>query len=109
MQSELGTLVVHDVGTSILLGFRGKTATDENYFVQCSDWIRDLVESVHCRSLTFDLTDVERLSNAALKFLVRLHSIGLKIFVYNASTAVCQLLQITKMDRMIRSTTTPYA
>jgi anti-sigma B factor antagonist len=109
MQSVVGSLVVYDAGASTLVGFRGTEFVDESLLDDCGPSLERLLRKHDCQTLVVDLSGVKLISSSVLGYLFSLSRRGVSVRVYNPSDAVREVLQITRLDSVLREADMPHA
>lgn len=102
--TEDGLLKVYTAGVVTVLGFGGSDVPSEFNAAHYRAAITDLLKSNNSNTVAFDLTGVRLVPSGMLGLLVsltRLDGYPLKVQIFNPSDDVREVLQITKLNRMI--------
>ena len=102
MPVDEAILEVYEAGRLTVVGFGGKEIFDEVSIANCRDELLQLVNEHDCRDLAFDLTGMNLLPSGLLGVLTSLRNMGIEIHLYNPSDDIREVLQITKLDRLIQ-------
>ncbi len=94
-------LEVYQAGPLTVVGFGGKEILDEVSVANCRHELLELIEEYNCQDLALDLTGMTILPSGLLGVLASLRNQGVNIHVYNPSQDVREVLEITKLDRII--------
>lgn len=97
----LSELEVYQSGELTVLGFGGREVLDHLNLAECRDEIADLIREHRCRHLAFDLTGVRLIPSGLLGMLASIHRQGIDVHLYNASDDIREVLEITKLNRVI--------
>ena len=108
MQNDFGGLLVYDVGESTLIGFKDVEVVDDHHLESFREGLVQLIREHHCKTLILDLTGVKVVSSGTLGFLFSLSRDGVAIRIYNPSEGIREVLEITKLDRVIQEIDTPH-
>ena len=99
--TEDGILHVYDVGERIVLGFAGKDVPSNFNVGHYRECIIQLAEANNTRTIAFDLTGVRIVPSGMLGLWASLHAKEIAIEVYNPSEDVEDVLEITKLIKLI--------
>ena len=102
--TEDGVLKVYSVGPTTVLGFGGEDVPSEFNAAHYRAAISDLLVANNCNVVAFDLTGVKLVPSGMLGLLVSLRQLnGLEptVQVFNPGEDVLDVLQITKLNKMI--------
>jgi anti-anti-sigma factor len=92
---------VYEAGALTVVGFGGREILDFVSVAECRDELQELMSEHDCRSLAFDLTGVRIVPSGLLGLLASIHRKGVEIHLYNANEDVREVLEITKLDRVL--------
>jgi anti-sigma B factor antagonist len=99
-----GLLRVYSAGPVTVLGFGGQDVPSEFNAAHYRAAITDLVTLNHSATVAFDLTGVRLVPSGMLGLLVsltRIKDLPLTVQVFNPSQDVREVLEVTKLNRMI--------
>jgi len=102
--TEDGVLRVYSAGTVTVLGFSGQDTPSEFNAAQYRAAISDLLRTHHSQVVAFDLTGVQLVPSGILGLFVsltRLPDLPLRVQVFNPSPEVREVLNISRIDRLI--------
>ena len=102
--TEDGVLKVYSVGETTVLGFGGEDVPTEFNAAHYREAITALVKSNNSSTVAFDVGGVQLIPSGMLGLLVSLKKIeGLSLVVqlFNPSSDIEEVLQITKLNTMI--------
>ncbi len=108
MQNDFGGLLVYDAGESMLIGFKDVEVVDDHRLELFREGLEQLIREHRCQTLILDLTGVKVVSSGTLGFLFSLSRDGVAIRFYNPSDGIREVLEITKLDRIIKEIDTPH-
>lgn len=94
-------LEVYHAGDLTVLGFGGRDVLDNLNLAECRDELTEMIREHHCRVIAFDLTGVKIVPSGMLGLLASLHRSGVDVQVFNACEDIREVLEITKLDRVI--------
>jgi len=104
--TEDGTLKVYSVGETTVLGFGGEDVPSEFNAAHYRAAITDLLKENNCSTVAFDVTGVGLIPSGMLGLLVSLRKteeLSLTVQLFNPSADIEEVLQITKINRMIET------
>jgi hypothetical protein len=107
VQTALGTLVVYDAGPSTLVGFRDTDVVDDAILDDGGPMLERLLREQGCQKLIVDLSGVKLVSSGVLGYLFSLSRRGVAVCVYNPSDSVREVLRVTRLDSVLRTTDLP--
>jgi len=99
-----GVLKVYSAGATTVLGFAGVEVPSEFNAAHYRAAIRDLLRSVSCDTVAFDLTGVPMVPSGMLGLLVslrQLDELSLRVQVFNAGPEIRSVIAMTRLDTMI--------
>ncbi|MCH2210365.1 MAG: STAS domain-containing protein [Fuerstiella sp.] len=99
-----GAMKVYRVGETTVLGFDGKDVPSEFNAAHYRAAITDLLKENNCSTVAFDVGGVPMIPSGMLGLLVSLRKIeGLspRVQLFNPSSDIEEVLQITKLNTMI--------
>ena len=99
-----GILKVYGVGATTVLGFGGKDVPSEFNAAQYRAAIADLLTANQCTIVAFDVSGVRLIPSGMLGLLVslrKLEGINPTVQLFNPSSEIEDVLQITKLNTMI--------
>ena len=99
-----GLLRVYSAGKVMVLGFGGQDVPSEFNVAHYRAAIVDLVRANESTTVAFDLTGVQLVPSGMLGLLVsltRIPDVPLTVQVFNPSDDVREVLEITKLNRLI--------
>lgn len=102
MSDSLQILHVYQAGELTVVGFGGRDVLDNINLAECRDELIGLIKQHRCKVLAFDLTGVKLIPSGLLGLLASLTQLGTEIKLYNASEDIREVLEITKLDRIIQ-------
>lgn len=102
MSLDQQAIKVYEAGRLTVVGFDGGDESLEDINVaKCRDEIAALVREHSCEVLAFDLTGVKLLPSGLLGLLASLRQLGVEVHLYNPSDDVRDVLDVTKLNRVI--------
>lgn len=101
LQHEM--LRVYETGPVTVLGFGGGEISDPIDLGACRAELSSLLQQHQCETLGLDLTGVKYIPSSLLGMLVSLRQQGIDIHLYNPSSDVREVLQITGLERMFET------
>lgn len=96
-----GVLQVYETGPLTVVGFGGREILDQIDLGACRTEIMDLLEKHQCKVLAFDLTGVKLIPSGMLGLLASLRQAGIEVHLYNPSEDVMEVLEITKLNKVM--------
>ena len=102
--TEDGLLKVYSVGPVTVLGFAGQDVPSEFNVAHYRAAISDLLKLNNSSTVAFDVTGVRLVPSGMLGLLVsltRIPGLPLTVQIFNPSSDVREVLEITKLNRMI--------
>jgi len=100
MPTSSNILRVYETGPLTVVGFGGAEVLDTVDLGECRDEILDLLTLHDCKVLAFDLTGVRFVPSGMLGLLASLKRMGIEVHLYNPSSDVREVLEITRLDRL---------
>ncbi len=100
MNDDYGALMVYDTGPSTLIGFKSLEIVDDNQLDKFREPLQQLIDEHKTESLVVDLSGVKSVSSGVLGFLFHLHRQGVKVSLYNPSSHIREVLQITQLGNL---------
>ena len=104
MQS-VSALEVYQAGELTVIGFGGREILDDLNVAECRDELVDLIRQNQCKVLAFDLTRVRLVPSGLLGLLASIRKQGVEVHLYNPSSDIREVLEITKLDQVLTSRT----
>lgn len=92
---------VYLAGELTVIGFGGREILDQLNLAECYDEIRDLIRENRCRTVAFDFTGVRWIPSGLLGVLMAAYRQTGDVHIYNPSTDIREVLEITKLDRVL--------
>ena len=98
----ISALEVYQTGELTVIGFGGREVLDDMNVADCRDELVDLIRENNCRVLAFDLTRVRLIPSGLLGLLASIRKQGVEVHLYNPSRDIREVLEITKLDRVLQ-------
>ncbi|MBS0263944.1 MAG: STAS domain-containing protein [Planctomycetes bacterium] len=95
-------LRVYETGPLTVVGFGEELAPDELNLAECREEILDLLKLHNCQKIAFDLTGVRYIPSGMLGLLASLRKLNIEVHLYNPSTDVREVLEVTHLDRLFK-------
>lgn len=95
-------LRVYEAGPLTVVGFGSDAIPDQIDLGECREEIVELLELHECKELAFDLTGVRYIPSGMLGLLASLRKLGVQVHLYNPSSDVREVMQITHLDRIFK-------
>jgi anti-anti-sigma factor len=95
-------LRVYETGPLTVVGFGSGELPDQIDLVECREEIIDLLKVHDCKDLAFDLTGVRYIPSGMLGLLASLRRLGIQVHLYNPSSDVREVLQVTRLDQLFK-------
>ncbi len=95
-------LRVYEAGPLTVVGFGSGELPEYIDLVECREEIVELLKLHDCKDLAFDLTGVRYVPSGMLGLLASLNRLGVKVHLYNPSSDVREVLQVTHLDRLFQ-------
>ena len=95
-------LRVYETGPLTIVGFGNDLAPDQIDLVECREEILELLKLHNCKDLAFDLTGVRYIPSGMLGLLASLHKMNIQVHLYNPSSDVREVLEVTHLDRLFK-------
>jgi anti-anti-sigma factor len=92
---------VYETGRLTVLGFGGREVLDHIDVAECRNEIAELVKENDCEVLAIDMTGVQWVPSGLLGLLASLRQLGVEVHIYNPSADVDEVLDITRLNRVI--------
>ncbi len=102
MLDKLEVLKVYQSGALTVVGFGNHDILDQVSVMVCRDEIAQIIESTKCKTLAFDLTGVKLIPSGLLGLLASLKELGVEVHLYNPSSNIRDVLEITRLDQIMR-------
>ena len=93
-------LEVYQPGELTVIGFGGRQILDQLNLAECYDEIMELIRDYNCQTLAVDLTGVRWIPSGLLGVLMSVHRQNIDVHLYNPSTDIREVLEITRLDRI---------
>lgn len=90
---------VYEAGPLTVIGFGGEIP-DQIDLAECRSEIVDLLKLHDCKDLAIDLTGVRYVPSGMLGLLASLKRLGIQVCLYNPSSDVREVLEITRLDQL---------
>ena len=94
-------LEVYHAGRLTVVGFGNHEVLDRINVADCRDEMAGLIREHGCELLAIDLTGVKLIPSGLLGLLASLRKLNTEVHVYNPSEDICEVLEITKLDRVL--------
>ena len=101
MQS-VSALEIYQAGELTVKGFGGKEVLDDMNVADCRDELVELIREHNCQVLAFDLTRVRLIPSGLLGLLASIRKQGVEVHLYNPSSDIREVLEITKLDQVLQ-------
>lgn len=101
MPTDQKAIRVYEAGKLTVLGFGDTEILEAINLAECRDELATLVKQHNCETLAFDLTGVALIPSGLLGLLASLRDLGVEVHLYNPSPDVREVLEITKLDRLM--------
>lgn len=95
-------LHVYQSGELTVVGFGGVDVPGEVSVAAYREQLYELVDQCDCKTIAFDLTGVKMMPSGMLGLMVSLKNRGLSVELFNASSDVRDVLQVTGLDRLLQ-------
>lgn len=92
---------VYAAGPTTVVGFGGEDLPDNVNLVACREWLVGLIRQQRCQVLAFDLTGVRLVPSGLLGLLASLRNEGVEVHLYNPSSDVREVLEITHLNQLM--------
>lgn len=99
---NVSNLEVYQAGELTVIGFGGREVLDDMSVAECRDELVELIRSHDCKVLAFDLTRVRLIPSGLLGLLASIRKQGVEVHLYNPSTDIREVLEITKLDQVLQ-------
>jgi hypothetical protein len=109
MQSGPGVLKVYEIGENTIVGFSRQSAQQAADIPRLHSDLMKLIDQHRCTVLTFDLTGVLKMPNAVLDIMYSLNQRGVRVQVFNPTQPIRDLLQVTRLNGLVREVEQLYA
>jgi anti-anti-sigma factor len=101
MSLERSELEVYETGPLTVVGFGGREILDQVNLSDCRAEILELVEKHGTKVMAFDLTGVKLIPSGMLGLLASLRKLGIEVHVYNPSSDVEEVLEVTRLKELM--------
>lgn len=95
-------LRVYETGPLTVVGFGSDELPDHIDLAECREEIVELLKLHDCQELAFDLTGVRYIPSGMLGLLASLRKLGVQVHLYNPSSDVREVLQVTHLDQLFK-------
>jgi len=95
-------LEVYQAGKLTVVGFNREEVLDYINVPSCRDEIMQLIDAHGCETLAFDFTGVKLIPSGLLGLLASMRVHNVEIYIYNPSSDIREVLEITKLDQMLQ-------
>ena len=102
MPTHHNVLRVYETGPLTVVGFGGSEILDQINLGECRAEILELLKLHDCKVLAFDLTGVRYVPSGMLGLLASLKRQGIEVHLYNPSSDVREVLEITRLDHLFK-------
>ncbi|MBI1349369.1 anti-sigma factor antagonist [bacterium] len=102
MTLTLGLLEVYQAGELTVVGFGGREILEQVSLIEYRDELQSLIDDANCQTLAIDLTGVRVVPSGMLGILASIHGKGVEVQLFNAGEEICEVLAITKLDRLFK-------
>jgi anti-sigma B factor antagonist len=96
------SLEVYQAGELTVIGFGGREVLDNLNVAECRDELVALIRDHKCKVLAFDLTRVRLIPSGLLGLLASIRKQGVEVNLYNPSSDIREVLEITKLDQVLQ-------
>ncbi|ADG67383.1 hypothetical protein Plim_1550 [Planctopirus limnophila DSM 3776] len=100
------SFAVYQSGPLTVIGF-GRNRPDRLDLGICRDELTLLLRSTKCQSLAVDLTNVRFVPSGMLGLLATIPKLGVELMVFNPNPEIREVLEITRLDSIMRVETVP--
>lgn len=100
MAVRFDTIDVYRSGPLTVVGFGNRNALDVSV-VACQNELTRVMRDSNCHTLAVDLTKVRLLASGMLGVLASIQRRGVRVLLFNASPDLADVLEITKLDRLL--------
>jgi anti-anti-sigma factor len=97
----ISALEVYQAGELTVIGFGGREVLDDMNVAECRDELVQLIRDNQCKVMAFDLTRVRLVPSGLLGLLASIRKQGVEVHLYNASSDIREVLEITKLDQVL--------
>lgn len=97
----ISELEVYEAGELTVIGFGGREVLDHLNMAECRDEVVQLIRDHGCSTLAFDLTGVRLIPSGLLGLLASINRQGVEVHLYNASEDIREVLEITKLNKLL--------
>ncbi|WP_166820220.1 STAS domain-containing protein [Thalassoroseus pseudoceratinae] len=96
------TFQIYQAGELTVVGFEAKTSLHQIDLALCREELAKLVEENQTRFLAFDLTNIRVFPSGMLGLLASLRRLDVEVHLYNASSDIVEVLEITGLKRFMQ-------
>jgi len=97
-----GILQVYHTGPLCVAGFGGRDILDSFSVNDIRNELLELVKTNECETLAIDLTGVKLIPSGMLGLLASMRKLNIAIHLYNPSSDIREVLEITKLNRFMQ-------
>lgn len=99
---SVSALEIYQAGELTVIGFGGREVLDDMNVADCRDELVELIRENQCKTLAFDLTGVKLIPSGLLGLLASIRKQGVEVHLYNPSSDIREVLEITKLDQVLQ-------
>ena len=99
---NVSSLEIYQAGELTVIGFGGREVLDDLNVADCRDELVQLIRQNDCKVLAFDLTRVRLIPSGLLGLLASIRKQGVDVHLYNPSSDIREVLEITKLDQVLQ-------
>lgn len=100
MAVRLDTIDVYRSGPLTVVGFGNRNALDISV-VACQNELAQVLRDSNCHTLAVDLTNVRLVASGMLGVFASIQRRGVRVLLFNPSPDLLDVLEITKLDRLL--------
>ena len=94
------TIDIYRSGPLTVIGFGDRNALDLSV-VTCQNELGQAVRESNCHTLAIDLTGVRLVASGMLGVFASIQRRGVRVLLFNPSPDLVEVLEITKLDRLL--------
>ncbi len=100
MPERLDTIDVYRSGPLTVIGFGDRNALDVSV-IACQNELTNVLRESNCHTLAVDLTGVRLVASGMLGVFASIQRRGVRVLLFNPSYDLVEVLEITKLDRLL--------
>lgn len=100
MAVRLDTIDVYRSGPLTVIGFGDRNALDVSV-IACQNELTKVLRDSNCHTLAVDLTGVRLVASGMLGVFASIQRRGVRVLLFNPSYDLIEVLEITKLDRLL--------